>query len=854
MPTLRSRGIRILLVLLTLSVAAAVIGAGVIYVTLLRDLPEMDSIAEYNPPLTSRVLDRNGKLIGEFYDERRMLVPYEAIPRHTLLAFVAGEDAAFFRHTGLDYMGILRAAWVNLAAGGEVKQGGSTITQQTVKGLLLTPERKIQRKIKEMVLAQRLEQKLSKEDILWLYLNQIYFGQGAWGIGEAARTYYGKHVSELTVSESALLAGLPQRPSEYSPTSNPKAAERRRRYVLQRMRVEEFIDEETFQKALDEPTVLALPEERVEAQVAAYFVEEVRRRLYETVGSELVLRGGLTIETTLDLELQRRAADAVRDGLDSLDRRQGWRGPERTVGTDELDAAIAEVAVANGLVPSPVEDDEAEAPDVAAAPGTLPVPTDAPLRAVVVDVSAGDDTARVALAPDVFARVKLGDVRWARRPDPSKRPRSVRHVEEIFQVGQVARFRVKPAKGDPDGVAADGRALEAVLHQTPIVEGALLSFDVDDGSVRALVGGYDYRRSEFDRATQARRQAGSSFKPIIYAAALDRDYTPASILVDRPVVYEDPESGFVWRPQNYSRKFLGRLPMREALARSVNNATIHLFRDLKVNYVIDFARQLGVQSPLARDLSLALGSSSVTLLEMTRAYGVFASGGRQVLPTFVTAVIDREGQKILGTQVLGNVPEVVEWSPSDATAADAELARIVEDLESDGGGEANARRKQVISPQLAYLTTDLLRAAVFDPRGTGSGARELGRKVGGKTGTTNFGGDAWFVGYSPDVVTGVWVGYDEKRVLGKGETGGRTALPIWREYMQAALTEHPKRDFPVPSGIVYSRVDRETGLLADRSSKDSYLQAFAEGSEPTETAKQASRGGERGRLLRLDQF
>jgi penicillin-binding protein 1A len=863
MPTIRSRGIRILLVLLILAVVAVAGGAGVLYLTLLRDLPDMDSLAEYSPPLTSRVVDRHGKLIGEFYDERREIVPYEAIPRHTVLAFVAGEDAAYFRHTGLDYMGILRAAWVNLAAGGEVKQGGSTITQQTVKSLLLTPERKIQRKIKEMILARRLEQKLSKEDILWLYLNQIYFGQGAWGVGEAARTYFGKHVSELTVSESALLAGLPQRPSEYSPTSNPKAAERRRRYVLQRMRVEEFIDEETFREALDEQPKIVPDEERVEAQVAAYFVEEVRRRLYETIGSERVLRGGLTIETTLDLELQREAASAVRTGLESLDRRQGWRGPERQVAPDALDAAVAEVAVANGLVPEAPDADEsdtdaleAELPPVSAdaAPELLPVPTGAPLRGVVLAVSPEQDTARVALAPGIEALVRLADVKWARRPDPSQRPRSVRHIEEVFQVGQIARFEVKAAEGDPDGFAAEGRALEAALRQPPMVEGALLSFDIDSGAVRSLVGGYDYRRSEFDRATQARRQAGSSFKPIIYAAALEKDYTSASILVDRPVVYEDPESGFVWRPQNYSRKFLGRLPMREALARSVNNATIHLFRDLKVDFVINFARRLGIQSPLARDLSLALGSSSLTLLELTRAYAVFAAGGKQVLPVFIESVLDRNGEKILGRQVLGTVPEVPEWHPGDATPADAELARIVENLETGSVAEPSMRRKQVISPQLAYLATDLLRAAVFDENGTGRGARELRRPVGGKTGTTNFGGDAWFVGFSPDVVTGVWVGYDEKRVLGKGETGGRTALPIWRDYMKQALSDHPNRDFSVPSGIVFARVDRETGMLAGAGSKDAYLQAFAEGSEPTQTASQASRSGERGRLLRLDQF
>jgi len=859
----RSRGIRILLSLLALAFAAAVVGAAAIHFTLLRDLPEMKSVAEYHPALTSRVLDREGRLIGEFYDERRSLVPYDDVPRHTVLAFVAGEDAHFFEHEGIDYLGILRAAWVNLAAGGEVKQGGSTITQQTVKGLLLTPERKMQRKIKELILARRLEQHLSKEDILYLYLNQIYFGQGAWGIEEAARTYFGKSASELGVSESALLAGLPQRPSDYSPTTNPRAAERRRRYVLQRMRVEDFIDEETFRTELANPPELRSAEDRVAALPAAYFVEEVRRRLYDTIGSDLVLRGGITVHTTLDLDLQREATEAVRSGLEKLDRRQGWRGPEKTISPEHLDDAIVELGKLNELVPEdeePIEDEPEVAQALAAAtaaidapePEPVRTPTDEPLRGVVIAVNPKEDTARVAFAPEVEATVRLADVRWARRPDPSKRPSSVRHIEQIFQLGQAASFRILPDESDADDAAAPGRPLFATLAQTPLAEGALLSFDVESGGVRALVGGYDYRRSEFDRATQARRQAGSSFKPIIYAAALEADYTPASILVDRPVVYEDPESGFVWRPQNYSRKFLGRLPLREALARSVNNATIHLFRDLRTNNVIEFARRLGVESPLASDLSLALGSSSVTLLEMTRAYAVFASGGEQVLPVFITAVYDRDGERILGPQVLGGVPEVEAWKPKNQTPEDAELARIVDELEAED--EEGPARKQVISPQLAYLATDLLRAAVFDSHGTGRGARELGRKVGGKTGTTNFGGDAWFVGFSPDVVTGVWVGYDEKRVLGKGETGGRTALPIWRDYMAQALAAHPDRDFPVPSGIVFTRVDPETGMLAGASSRDAYLQAFAEGTEPTQTAKQASRGDERGRLLRLDEF
>jgi len=529
MASLRSRGLRILLVLLGLSVVAAVGGAAVVYLTLLRALPDLESVADYRPPLTTRVVDREGRVIGEFYDERRFLVPYEAIPRHVVLAFVAGEDAAFFRHEGLDYAGILRAAWVNLLAGGEVKQGGSTITQQTVKGLLLTPERKIQRKIKEMILARRLEQDFSKEDILWLYLSQIYFGQGAWGIGEAARTYFGKHVSELTVSEAALLAGLPQRPSDYSPVSNPEAAERRRRYVLQRMRAEDFIDEETFREALDSSPALREDDDEVR-QAAAYFLEEVRRHRYDTAGSEQVLRGGLTVETTLDLELQREAQRAVSEGLRELDRRQGWRGPRTTVPPEAMESTLAELAASNGLVPEspePAEADaggdaeataDAEAPEATEA-APVRVPTGRPLEGLVTEVDRGRDTARVAFAPGIEATVRLADVRWATRPDPTRRPRNARGIEEVFSVGMVARFRVEPddggegGDGDEGGWADPARPLVATLHQEPLAEGALLSFEVDSGAVRSLVGGYDYHRSVYNRAVQACRQPGSMLRP-----------------------------------------------------------------------------------------------------------------------------------------------------------------------------------------------------------------------------------------------------------------------------------------------------------------------------------------------------
>ncbi len=837
MKSKRRRAFRILLALAALGAAGVVAAWAAVYLTLLRDLPDLRSVEDYRPPITSQVLDRNGVPVGEFSAERRRLKTLEQIPETTALAFVAGEDGGFFEHSGIDYVSILRAAWVNLLAGGEIKQGGSTITQQMVKGLLLTPERKIQRKIKELILARRIEQQFSKQEILYLYLNQIYFGHGAWGIGEASRRYFGKEVEDISISESAMLAGLPQRPSAYSPISNPSAAEARRKYVLRRMHEEEFIDTETYEASLEEIPVLAEPAEYANYDDAGYFNEEVRRALYDALGGDTVLGGGLVIETTLDMDLQRAAVREIKQGLRELDRRQGYRGPVRRADPLALDEEKVRVAEENKLL-----SDEAERAG--------PPSPDRVLHGVVVEVDSQGDRARIAIAPDAQAWIPLESVSWARTPDPSSRPRSVRNIETIFAVGDVARFKATwPEIKSENPVEIPWRDnLQLTLHQEPEVQGSLVSIEVASGDVLALVGGYEFRRSEFNRATQAQRQPGSGIKPLLYAAALEKEYTPASILVDRPVVYEDPDSGFVWRPENYGRRFLGKITLREALARSINNATIHLVRDVGIRHVLDYVRRLGIESPMERNLSIALGANSVNLLEITRAYAVFPAGGRAVVPHFIRRVTDRDGNVLLENIALGSANPF--RFPNDTKRTDARGP----DLAGEVFGDLIADEKRVVSPAHAYLATDLLRAVVEDPRGTGRKAQALRKPVGGKTGTTNEGGDAWFIGFSPDVATGVWVGYDEKRVLGLGETGGRAALPIWTQFMADALAHRSARDFPVPEGVVFARIDRTSGLLADATSRGTYFQAFLEGTEPTETADQAMAASESDRLLRLDSF
>jgi penicillin-binding protein 1A len=898
----RSGGIRIALVILAVMAAGAAVGALAIYVLLIRDLPDFQSLDDYHPPVVSEVLDRNGELIGEFYTEQRRLVPINQIPQHVQYAFVAAEDGSFFEHKGIDYSSIIRAAIANLRQGG-IAQGASTITQQTVKSLLLTPERTYKRKMREIILSRRIEQKFSKEEILYLYLNQIYFGNSAWGIGQAARSYFGKEAQNLTISEAALLAGLPQRPSDYDPNRNPEAAESRRRYVLGRMFGDEYIDEATYEAELASPPEIKVHPDRENLRAAKYFSEEVRRKLFERLDHELVLNAGLRIETTLDAKLQRAAIQAIQNGLVAHDHRRGYRGPIRKVSREDFpgEFELLEEANADTFLVSEVPIDPEAMSELGAAgesPGTeadsvdpghlasagegaedsaadkttdkaadnaetnaddeVPflvlreLPFDEPVEGLVLEIDSEAQTARIAFAQDVFGQVHLDDVEWARKPDLKVRPRLVKKITSIFAEGDVARFIRLPdlvgSDGDDAGDDGDGDEEETLplarldIWQEPLAEGALLSMENDTGDVLAMIGGYDFARSEFNRAVQAERQPGSAFKPFIYGAALTRGFTPVSTVVDRPVVYTDPVSGFVWAPRNYGRKFYGPMTMRYALKKSINNATVHLFRDLGVKYVIDYARRLGIEAPLSHDLSLALGSSSLTLLELTRAYAVYPRGGTRVIPRFITRVTDRDGNELLGEVPLGDIPPPVlkpllaDGEMREETYPDSELLPTT----------------QLITPADAYLMSDLLRAVVQE--GTGRGLRRLGRTLAGKTGTTNDFTDAWFMGFSPELTTGVWVGNDNNAELGWGESGGKTALPIWGDFMKVALAPYPRRDFEVPDHIEFQRIDRSSGLLAEAHTQDAYFQPFLEGTAPDRSFTEKSSSQKSEQAARDDIF
>ncbi len=722
-----------------------------------QDLPSLDSLQGYQPSQVSRVYSDDHQIIGQYYVERRILATLADVPPSLINAVIAVEDARFFEHPGLDVVGILRAFWTNLRRGGKV-EGASTITQQLTRSLFLSPERTYGRKVKELILAYKMELVLSKEQILELYLNQIYFGQGAYGVGAAAQTYFGKELRDLTVAESALLAGLPKSPNNYSPTKNPERAKRRQEHVLARMEEAGFLTAEQREEAAAQPLTFR---HAVSEQIAPHFIETVRLHLVAQYGESMVYKGGLSVATTLNVEMQKSAERAVQKGLRELDKRQGWRGPigkqDPTVVTDKLNApmpVLHEGDVLQGVITKVAKDH--------------------------VVVQAGPTAGKLA----------FDDMAWAKRrlkgKDPSKDATVLQNVKALLNPGDVIEVAIK--KLDKDGA-------QFRLEQTPIVEGGLIAIDPRTGAIRAMVGGVDFVRSEYNRAVSAHRQPGSAFKPIIYATAMSEGLSPATPVLDAPVVYENEDPEKTWKPENYEKKFFGLTSLRDALIHSRNVATVRLLDRIGVKPVIEFAKTLGIASPLNHDLSLALGSSSVTLLELTSAYGVFANQGLKLDPYMVTRVEDPNAQ----------VLEQTFFEP-----------------------------RQILTKETAYLITNVLEDVI--QRGTGQAAKVIERPIAGKTGTTNDYTDAWFVGYAPNLVVGVWVGFDDIRTLGETESGAHAALPIWIDFMREALSALPVESFEIPDDIVFVKVDPETGLLAPSQSGQGTVEIFARGTEPTEPA------------------
>ncbi len=773
-------GIRAVLALVpAITIAGGMFALG-LYQTYREGLPVVDDASQYDPPAITRFVAADGSIIGEFAQQRRIVVPYRRIPRQLIQAFLAAEDTNFFEHDGIDPKGVLRAAMVNLRAG-RVRQGASTITQQLAKQMLVRKigyakgtERGLGRKIREAILARRLEYTLSKEDILYLYLNEIYLGAGVYGVQAAAESYFAKNVEDLSLGEMSLLAGLPPAPSRYSPIKNPKAARTKQAYVLRRMVEEGYISVDEMKAAKAERAEQKVQsKENLFADVAPYFTEHVRRDLVEEFGEDLVLKqGGWLIETTIDVSRQRAARSALKTGLDRLDRRMGYWGPIDRVAANQIEAAaraFQEVKL-----------------------GSETAKVNQEYIAVVERVARRYAT--VLVGTERYP-ILLKEHRWmrtARRNALSKSDYPT-DMAKVLNPGDILRVILREEKGK----------VVARIIQDPVVEGALVSQDIETDYVVAMVGGYDFDRSQFNRAFQACRQPGSSFKPIIYSAGLEMGgrirrgapvevVTPATLLSDTPIVRHDWDTGVRWKPNNYDSSYSMDVPLRTALMRSMNLPTIDLFERVGAKKVVEWAGTLGIKQKLNVDASIALGSHCVIPWELIQVYSLFARRGRTPRSRFITRITDAEGTVLRDQADYRDV-----WASREDRAD-----RLVREV--DGLSEPT------ISPALAYVMTYLLQQVV--DRGTATRARIDGVPVAGKTGTTNDSHDAWFVGYTPRLVSGVWIGFDHNdRPLGRSETGGRTAAPIWRDYTKQAIADLEPGRFKIPKGVEFADINPKTG-------------------------------------------
>ncbi|MEM1024332.1 MAG: PBP1A family penicillin-binding protein [Myxococcota bacterium] len=788
------------------------VGVGA-YARFSEDLPEFRSLDEYRPPLASRIFGADGQVVGEVFRERREVVPYSGIPPRLVQALVASEDARFFEHSGIDYFGIVRAAFANFRAG-RVVQGGSTITQQVAKSLLVSQEgyaagtaRKISRKVREAILARRLERRLSKGQILELYLNQVFLGNQAYGVQAAAQNYFRKPVARLNLAEMALLAGLPQAPSRYSPFLHPKEARSRRAYVLRRMVEERYIEEAELVQAEATPIeVFKAP--NYSRKVTPFFTEHVRRRIQSRFGERL-LEDGLKVYTSVDPERDTDASRAVYEKLRLVDKRQGFRGPLlRLPDPDARDQFLARY----------VQELEAQERE-----GTLEM--DELYVAVVTAIDRKRDRllVRVGNQPAILP---LAAMRWARAVDPQVRYDAglLERIPTSFAVGDVLQVRRTSRKAlRKDAVARPFlRGLKeddvlVQLEQEPNLEAALLSQQTETGYVQAMIGGYAFQRSEFNRALQACRQPGSSFKPIVYSAGLAlADLNPSSIILDAPLAFNDAAAGNRWKPNNFAGKFLGEVTLRTALKNSMNVPSIRVLDKVGVGEAIRWAQRLGIESELRPELGLALGASCVKMAELVGVYASFAQGGVQAKRRFVTRIEDRDGQVIFD-----------DGAPQDPWAPlGLKLERALR--------WTDERPTRVMDERVAFIITKMMRNVVEE--GTGTAAKRIGVPVAGKTGTTNDSFDAWFSGFTPDLVTSVWVGFDDYVLpMGRYEQGGRAALPIWVAYMKKAIKARDD-DFQAPPGVVFVTIDRETGKRAQPGQPGSVLEAFREGNAPLEFA------------------
>ena len=762
-------------------------GVGVVYLFAEygRDLPDYKQLASYDPPTVTRVHAGDGRMMAEFAVEKRVYVPIQVIPGRVVNAFISAEDKNFYDHPGVDIVAVGRAVVTNVfhLIQGKRPVGASTITQQVAKNFLLTNELKIERKIREAILAFRIERTFTKDRILELYLNEIYLGFGSYGVAAAALNYFDKPLDELTVAEAAYLAALPKAPNNYHPINKPAAAVARRDWVVGRMLEDGAITRPQAEQAWAEPLEV---KERGEVAVASadYFAEEVRRDLVRLYGEEKLYQGGLSVRTTLDSGLQDIADRVLRAGLITYDQRHGWRGPVR-----RLDLAAGDW---HELL-APIEP---------------PVSTGEWRLAVVLELD--KEMAQVGLKDGMLGQIPFAEMAWGR---PWKRDQNVgkqpKQPSQVLSKGDVVL--VEPVTANAEGEAYPEGSF--ALRQIPDVDGGLVALDPHTGRILAMSGGWSYERSQFNRATQAYRQPGSAFKPIVYLAALDSGFTPATFILDAPYVVNQGEGRGKWRPKNYSGRFYGPTLMRIGIEKSRNLMTVRLANAIGIKRIMDFAKRLGVADEMRLELGMALGTTETTLLRLTTAYAMLVNGGKRVTPTLIDRVQDNDGRTVYRhdqRECLGCTAE--SWAGQPVPVLPDE-------------------REQVADPQNAYQIVSMLQGVVN--RGTGRRVAAVGKPLAGKTGTTNEGIDTWFVGFTPDLAVGVFVGFDEPRTLGPRETGSSVSAPIFRDFMIGALENRPAIPFRIPPGIRLVRINTENGQMAKPGDRSVILEAFKDGTVPT---------------------
>ncbi|MCD1642347.1 penicillin-binding protein 1A [Aurantimonas coralicida] len=748
------------------------------------DLPDYQVLAAYEPPVTTRVHAADGSLMAEYARQRRLFLPIQAVPDLVKNAFLSAEDKNFYQHPGVDIEGVARAVMV-LAKGGRM-QGASTITQQVAKNFLLTNERTFDRKIKEAILSLRIEQAYSKDKILELYLNEIYLGLGSYGVAAAALAYFDKSVNELTIEEAAYLGALPKAPENYNPFRDPDRAIERRNWVIDQMAANGFITAEAASEAQEKPLDVNPRPTGTYLASSEYFTEDVRREIIQRYGVDALYEGGLSVRTTLDPTLQAEARKALQHGLIKYDEERGWRGPVTRVeiGSD-WGQSLAKI--------EPL----ADVPE-----WRLAVVLTAEAGRVEIGLQPPRDISGARGAERELASIARDDMKWALRLNTEDRKGNVSSAAEVLSRGDVVYVEKKE----------EGAGYR--LRQPPKVQGALVAMEPKTGRVVAMVGGFSFAQSEFNRASQAYRQPGSSFKPFVYAAALDNGYTPSSVIMDAPISLPDGNGG-VWEPSNYGGGSAGPSTLRLGIEKSRNLMTIRLAKDMGMDLVAEYAERFGIYDNLGKYLPMALGAGETTVLRMVSAYSVIANGGRSLEPSLIDRVQDRYGKTIY--------------------KHDQRICQTCDAPAYDGQSEPELvdERDQVLDPMTAYQITSMMEGVV--QRGTATRVAALGVPIAGKTGTTNEEKDVWFVGFTPDLVTGVFLGYDNPTPMGRGATGGGMAAPVFIDFMEDALEGVPPVEFKVPEGMDLIAVNRKTGMRSGGSGGDVIMEAFKPGTGPSDT-------------------